>query len=78
MALSALIGRRMISLLFFKLMIMTSGLESSLSFWRTHMKLSDSRVYDLLAPLKILVEGELTQELNPMEVGYYMNQCFSP
>ena len=57
---------------------MTSGLASSLSFWRTHIKLSDSRVYDQLAPLERLFKGDLTQELNPMEVGYDMNQCFSP
>ncbi len=44
MALSALIGRRMISLLCLRLIIMTSGLASSLSFCRTHMKLSDSKV----------------------------------
>lgn len=49
--------------------MITSGLASSLSFCRTHMKLSDSKVYDQLALLQSPSLGEFTQELNPMDDG---------
>lgn len=52
---------------------MTSGLASSLSFCRTHIKLSDSKVYERLALLESPSLDELTQELNPMDVGYHLN-----
>ena len=42
------------------------------------MKLSDSKVCNRLALLERPCLGELTQELKPMDAGYYLSQRLSP